>query len=316
MTAAQIEYIVAVDTYRSFARAAEKCFISQPAMSFQIQKVEKELGVKLFDRSKQPVMPTEIGKEIIVQARRALQEHHRISEIVEGKRGVIQGELRLGVIPTLAPYLLPIFLLSFLKQYPHIKLTVAELTTVQIITQLRSELLDCGILATPLAEGNLTEHPLFYEPFVAYTSPSSPLFNKTIIRPDDMDIHETWLLSEGHCMRSQVINLCKEKRQYLDYAEFEYQTGSMETLIKIVEMGKGVTILPELATLDFSAKQKKLIRRFRQPEPVREISLVTHRNFLKQRLVEALKETVLKSVPKAMWSKTKKAVVKITSGSE
>lgn len=309
MTIVQLEYIVAVDTYRSFVMAAQKCFVTQPTLSMQIQKLEEDLGVKLFDRSRQPVIPTEIGVEIIEQARIIISEAAKVKEIIEDKNNEIGGELSLGIIPTVAPYLAPKFLGNFLEKYPKVKLTIAELQTETIISQLKSGILDCGILATPLEQNGLVELPLYYENFVAYLSKTSPLFKKKAILPIDLADDKLWLLNEGHCMRNQILNICKYKK--ISNAQLEYNTGSIETLIRMVDMNNGVTILPELSIQDFQTKQLDKVRYFKSPEPTREISLVTHQNFIKKRLIKALEQEILLVISKRMKSKKKKEIVDI-----
>ncbi|OAQ38550.1 transcriptional regulator [Pedobacter psychrophilus] len=309
MTIVQLEYAVAVDTYRSFVLAAEKCFVTQPTLSMQIQKLEEQLEVKLFDRSRQPVIPTEIGIEVIEQARILLQESYKIKEIIEERKGELAGELKIGVIPTIAPYLLPQVIGGFMEKYPKVKLTISELTTETIIQQLKVNLLDCGILATPLHENGLTERPVFYENFVSYLSKHSPIFKKKAITTNDLDVDNLWLLNEGHCMRNQVLNICKHKNS--NGAKLEYNTGSIETLIKMVDLNDGITILPELSLQDFSVKQLDKVRYFKSPEPSREVSIVTNNNFIKKRVIDALEEEILNSIPKRMKTKKKKEIIEI-----
>jgi LysR family hydrogen peroxide-inducible transcriptional activator len=205
MTIVQLEYVVAVDTYRSFVVAAERCFVTQPTLSMQIQKLEDTLGVKIFDRSHQPVTPTEIGIEIIAQARILIGESEKIKEIVSDRQKELAGELKVAIIPTVAPYILPKILHGFVEKYPQVKLIVWEQTTEQIIQQIKLGTIDCGILSTPLHENNLKEIPVFYENFVAYASKNSKLFKKKSISPEDIDMEEIWVLNEGHCMREQVL---------------------------------------------------------------------------------------------------------------
>ncbi|MBK0383134.1 hydrogen peroxide-inducible genes activator [Pedobacter sp. SD-b] len=309
MTIVQLEYVVAVDTYRSFVLAAEKCFVTQPTLSMQVQKLEEHLGVKLFDRSRQPVIPTEIGIEVIEQARILLQESYKIKEIIEERKGELAGELKIGVIPTIAPYLLPHVIGGFIEKYPKVKLIVSELTTENIIHQLKVNLLDCGILATPLDENALTERPVFYENFVSYISKHSPIFKKKAINTSDLDVDNLWLLNEGHCMRNQVLNICKHKNS--NDAKLEYNTGSIETLIKMVDLNDGITILPELSLQDFSVKQLDKVRYFKSPEPSREVSIVTNKNFVKKRVIDALESEILNAVPKRMKTKKKKEIIGI-----
>ncbi|MBE7177705.1 MAG: LysR family transcriptional regulator [Mucilaginibacter polytrichastri] len=311
MTLTQLEYAIALDTYRSFVMAAEKCFVTQPTLSMQVQKLEEELGVKLFDRSRQPVTPTETGAEILAQARVIIYEARKIQEIVQDQRGELSGELKIGIIPTVAPYLLPKIVHPFAEKYPQVKLTVWEITTEQIIQQIKMGMIDCGILSTPLDDGQIQEIPLFYENFVAYAAKSSALFKKKQIHPTDIDPSEMWLLNEGHCMRHQVLNICHQKKHSQNGAQFEYNTGSIDTLKRMVDTNGGFTVLPELALSDFSDKQLERIRYFKSPEPAREISLVTNKNFLKKRLIESLSAEILEALPKRLRSKKKKTLMEI-----
>lgn len=308
MTLVQLEYIVAVDTYRSFVSAAEKCFVTQPTLSMQIQKLEEFLNVKIFDRSKQPVVPTEIGSQIIDQARIVLQENKKIKEIISSQQQDIVGELRIGIIPTIAPYLLPKVIASMLEKYPDLKLLIWEYTTEDIINHLKTGVIDCGILATPLVEGNITETPLYYETFVSYISKNSKLYKKKSLDADDLEDENIWLLNEGHCMRTQVLNICRNTKNNR-LQSLTYNTGSVETLIRMVDVNDGATLLPELALADLSAKQLNKVRYFKTPEPVREISLVTHKNFIKKRMLNALREEILAIIPKQMKQRKKKEII-------
>lgn len=310
MTLVQLEYIVAVDTYRSFVGAAEKCFVTQPTLSMQIQKLEEMLNVKIFDRSKQPVVPTEIGIQIIEQARLVLQESQKIKEIISDQQQEVTGELKVGIIPTVAPYLLPKVIASMMEKYPDLKLVIWEYTTEDIIHHLKTGILDCGIMATPLNDNNIAETPLYYENFVTYISKNSKLYKKKAIDADDLEDENIWLLNEGHCMRSQVLNICRSTKQNR-LQGLTYNTGSVETLIRMVDMNNGATLLPELALEELNSRQLSKVRHFKSPEPVREISLVTHKNFIKKRMLNALKEEILAAVPKTMKQKKKKDVVGI-----
>lgn len=310
MTLVQLEYIVAVDTYRSFGIAAEKCFITQPTMSMQVQKLEESLGVILFDRSKQPVVPTEIGVHIIEQARIVLKESYQIKELISNRKGEIEGDLKIGIIPTMAPYLMPGVISAFIDKYPGVQLLIWEYTTEQIINELKNGLLDCGILSTPVNDKSLHETPLFYECFVAYLSKSNPLIAKKNLDPKDIEVGDLWLLNEGHCMRNQILNICKREKSNHVKA-FQYNTDSVETLKRMVDMNKGITLLPELSTADFSVKQLDRVRYFKSPEPSREISIVTHRNFLKKKLISILEQEVMMAIPKRMQSKKKKEILDI-----
>ena len=300
MTFVQLEYIVAVDSYRHFATAAGHCFVTQPTLSMQVQKLEEELEIKIFDRSKQPVIPTEAGREIIEQARKILGEKQVIGEIVQAKKGILTGELRIGIIPTLAPYLLPLFIQSFTTKYPQIKLIVNEMTTEVVVSRLREGRIDVGILVTPLQENGIREQVLFYEELLVYVSRKNAAYKKTYMLAQDIDPSKLWLLEEGHCFRSQIVRLCELRKASREGSHFDYEAGSLETLRRMVELNDGITILPELAAMDLSTKQQQLIRHFKKPTPMREVSLVVHRDFVKQRLVQALHQEILLSVPEKL----------------
>jgi LysR family transcriptional regulator, hydrogen peroxide-inducible genes activator len=263
----------------------------------QVQKLEEELGLKIFDRSKQPVIPTEAGKEVIDQARKILSEKQQIGEIIQAKKGVLTGEIRIGIIPTLAPYLLPLFVQGFTAKYPQIKLVVNELMTESVVSRLREGRIDVGILVTPLQEIGIREKVLFYEELLVYVSRKNAAWKKTYMLAQDIDPSKLWLLEEGHCFRSQIVRLCELRKASKEGSHFDYEAGSLETLRRMVELNDGITILPELAALDLSAKQQQLIRHFKRPAPMREVSLVVHRDFVKQRLVQALHQEILLSVP-------------------
>lgn len=297
MTIVQLQYVVAVDNLRHFAAAAEHCHITQPTLSMQLHKLEQELGVKLFDRSKQPVIPTENGKDVIAQARRILAEVEGLQDIVDKKHGPHKGELKIGIIPTLAPYLLPLFVQSFTQKYPKVKLTVHEMTTELIISRLREGRLDVAILVTPLNEKGISEEVLFYEKLVAYVSKKNNLYKKQYVLSKDIDPKKLWLLEEGHCFRSQIMNLCELQKAGKENSLFEYEAGSIETLRRMVEVNDGITILPELATVDLRPSQHQLLREFRKPAPMREVSIVSHRDFIKKKLIEIFKEEIIASIP-------------------
>lgn len=309
MTLVQLEYIIAVDTYRSFVAAAEHCFVTQPTLSMQIQKLEESIGAKLFDRSRQPVVPTEIGEKIIRQARVILNESKKIAELLQEEKGELSGELKVGVIPTVAPYLLPDVLTTFLKKYPKLQLQIWEYTTERILQELKIGRLDCGILSTPLQETGIDESPLYYETFVAYVSEKSVLYQKKMVTTDEIADEKLWLLNEGHCMRGQVLNLCHYKHNQGSSGTFEYNTGSVETLKRMVDINGGLTILPEMSILSYDEDQLSHVRYFKSPEPVREISIVTPHNFVKKQAVGALKAEILNVVPERFKSRKKKEIM-------
>jgi LysR family transcriptional regulator, hydrogen peroxide-inducible genes activator len=311
MTLQQLEYIVSVSKEQSFSKAAEKCFVTQPTLSMQVQKLEETIGATIFDRSKQPVVPTEIGKEVIAQALKVLMEGRRLQEIVSASKKQVSGELRVGIIPTIAPYLVPLFLMDFLRSNPAVNLILNEFPTEQIINHLKQDRIDVGILVTPLNDLQLQEQPLYYEPFVAYLSAGNELLKKEKIRPEEMDLSEIWLLNEGHCMQSQVLNLCYERKKQKLVPNFEYKAGSIETLRKMVEISNGATLLPILAIHELDGNQMQSIRYFEKPEPVREVSLITHRNFVKKSLIDVLSKSIKANIPVSMRDSSGKSVIDV-----
>jgi len=309
MTFTQLEYIVALDTHRHFALAAEKCFVTQPTLSMQIQKLEEELGVKIFDRTKQPVIPTEIGTNIITQARITLREAQMIKQMINDQKDTLSGELRMGIIPTLAPYLLPALYKSMRDKYPQLNLIIKETITEEVIYELKNNRLDCGIVVTPLKDPSIKEDVLFYEELFVYVSKKNALSGKKYVLASEIDPNELWLLEEGHCFRSQVLNICELKKSS-DF-HFKYETGNIETLKRMVDKSNGITILPELAVMEFSKARLKLVKRLKQPSPAREVSLVTHRDHIKTKLIKTLREEILTIVPVQMQKLQHKKIVEI-----
>lgn len=309
MTLIQLEYIVALDTHRHFVLASEKCFVTQPTLSMQIQKLEDELGVKIFDRTKQPVMPTEIGKSIIAQARVILREAHLMQDLINNQKDKMTGELKVGVIPTLAPYLLPPLFQQIREKYPQLNLVIKETITEDVITELKNNRLDCGIVVTPLKDPSIKEDVLFYEELFVYVSRKNALYDKKYVLANEIDPNQLWLLEEGHCFRSQILNLC-ELRKYSDL-NFKYETGNIETLKRMVDKSDGITILPELAVMEFTKPQLKFVKKLKEPSPAREVSLVTHRDHIKTKLIKTLKEEILSIVPKQMHKLQNKKIVEI-----
>lgn len=298
MNIQQLEYIVAVDNHRHFVQAAEHCNVTQPTLSMMIRKLEEELGVKIFDRTKQPIVPTNIGRQIIDQARTVLRESGRLSEIAKHFNGDLSGELRIGIIPTIAPYLLPHFVQPFIKSYPEIRLHISEMITERITGELKLGNLDVGIVASVSEDNALREIPLYKERFYAYVSKDTGLYNKQYILPADIEPNELWLLEEGHCFRTQIQKLCELSRNSEFGSSFNYRSGSIETLIRMVDRNGGITILPELAVNELPEERKKFIRSFRYPEPAREVCLVVNREQVKTRLIEALKTGIMEFMPK------------------
>ncbi len=297
MTLQQLEYVLAVDNYRQFALAAEKSFVTQPTLSMMLKKLEDELGIKIFDRSKQPVVPTREGAEVIRRARKVLAEAQHLQQFARELKGELTGELHLGIIPTLAPYLLPLFLKSFTQKHPGLKIFIREMITNEIISKLKSGELDMGLLATPLRENKISEYPLFNEELFIYASRGEKLPKKKYLLPREIDLHHLWLLEEGHCLRNQVYNLCELKKQQGETENLHYEAGSIETLINLIDRHEGITIIPYLATLHLKANQKNNVREFANPKPVREISLVASENFPRLKLLKELKNEISSCIP-------------------
>ncbi|MCF2492481.1 MULTISPECIES: hydrogen peroxide-inducible genes activator [Dyadobacter] len=305
MNIQQLEYIVAVDNYRHFVQAAEHCNVTQPTLSMMIRKLEEELAVKIFDRTKQPIVPTGIGREIIDQAKTILREASRMNEIAKHFNGDLSGELRIGIIPTIAPYLLPHFVNPFISHYPDIKLHVSEMITERIISELKLGNLDVGIIASLSEESSLQEIPLYKERFYAYVSENTDLYAKKYILPADIEPNELWLLEEGHCFRTQIQRLCELSRNSQFGSSFSYRSGSIETLIRMVEKNGGITILPEMAVMELSDVRKKHIRSFQFPEPAREVCLLVNREQMKTRLIDALKTGITAYLPQEIFETNK-----------
>jgi len=292
MTITQLQYVLAVAEHKNFTLAAEKCFVTQPTLSMQIQKIEEELSILIFDRSKKPIQLTEIGQKIVNQAKNIVNEADRIKDIVEQQKGFVGGEFRLGIIPTIMPTLLPMFLNNFIKKYPKIKLIIEELNTDEIITRLKNGHLDAAIAATPLMEEKIKEVVLYFEPFVAYIPDNHPISNKSEIDIDDLNLDEILLLQDGHCFRDGILNLCKNTDKVNEANHFRIESGSFETLIKLADEGLGTTLLPYLHTLDLPEKNKLKLRHFKEPKPAREVSLIFPKTELKIHIIDALRATI------------------------
>ena len=301
-TISQLQYITAVDELKHFGKAAKRCHISQPSLSMQIQKVEEDIGFLIFDRNKKPVVPTAKGELFLEQAKRVLKEHEKLVYLCRVNFNELVGEFRLGIIPTLISYVLPHFLEHFTRTYPKVELKVDELTTEEIISQLRSDKLDAGILATPLSERGIREHPLFYEEFFAYVHPSHPLFANKVLRTDQIDTEGLWLLKDGHCFRNQVVNLCSKDPSSGNFQNFSFEGGSLETLRLLVRDCGGYTLVPALFAASLpEAESKSYLRRFEQPAPLREVSLAFSRTQWKRDITQALEDSIRHHLPKGVF---------------
>lgn len=308
MTIQQLEYLIAVDKHRHFGQAAESCFVTQPTLSAQLSKLERELGVILFDRSKMPVIPTEIGIQIIAQAKRVVSESKGILELVAHLKGDISGVIKLGIIPTLAPYLLHRFVRVFLEKYPNVKLEVQEMVTEEVIRRLKNDELDLGIIVTPVMEPGILEKPMFYEKFYAYLSKNHPLLQYKEIYANQIKAEDLWVMQQGHCFRDQVINFCDQSTS--GPQNFHYESGSLEGLKNMVNRYQGLTLLPELATMELSEEEKTRLRPFGGEAPTREVSIILNRSYLKQKLVELLFNEITAAIPAEMTSKAHGKIVR------
>ncbi len=291
MTITQLQYVLAVAEYKNFTLAAEKCFVTQPTLSMQIQKVEEELDIKIFDRSKKPIQLTAVGAKIVSQAKNIVNEADRIKDIVETEKGYIGGEFRLGIIPTVMPTLLPMFLSNFIKKYPKVKLIIEELNTEEIITKLHNGHLDAAIASTPLMDEKIKEIVLYFEPFVAYVPNSHAIANKKEIEIADLNTDELLVLQDGHCFTNGIFNLCQNQIS-TNKNSFQLESGSFETLIKLADEGLGTTLLPYLHTLDLKEKDQAKIKHFKEPKPAREVSLIFPKSELKIHIIHALRSTI------------------------
>ncbi|PIE70154.1 MAG: DNA-binding transcriptional regulator OxyR [Deltaproteobacteria bacterium] len=297
-TLTQLEYLLAVDSERHFGKAAAACHVSQPSLSAQIQKLEDELGLVIFDRSRKPILATEAGKAVINQAKVVLREHKKLKVIADQTAGVPQGDFQLAVIPTLASYVIPLFIGAFGETFPHVNLGVHEHKTEDIVRMLHTDELDAGLLVTPLNDDSLIERHLYYEPFYCYLNSRHPLQEKTQIAEDDLAYDDLWLLSEGHCFRSQVLRICAKGEKKGVFPNIRFEGGSLDTLIKLVRNNAGFTLLPQMAVDGLSDLEIKThIKTFSDPVPTREVSLVYNRTFLKETIINALEKCIIEHLP-------------------
>ena len=291
MTITQLKYTLSVAEHKNFTVAAEHCFVTQPTLSMQIQKLEDELDAKIFNRSKKPIELTPVGQKIVEQAKVIVDESNRIIDIVHQQKGYVGGEFKLGIIPTIMPTLLPMFLKNFTKTYPKVQLIIEELTTEEIIRKLTDGHIDAAIAATPLGNESIKERVLYYEPFVGLIPEEHRLYEKQKLAIEDLELEDILLLEDGHCFKNSVINLCKVNKKD-EHKRFHLESGSFDTLIKLSKDGLGMTLLPYLNTLDLNDVDRSHLREFDSPPPAREVSLIYHKSQLKMQLMEALKSAI------------------------
>ncbi len=311
ITLTQLEYIVAIDTYRHFGKAADHSAVTQPTLSMQVKKLEEDLEVVIFDRTKHPLVPTPVGRLIIDQARIVLQQTEVVNEIIRDHKSKVEGVLNIGIIPTVAPYLIPRFVRAFKEQFPDVLVKIIELTTSSIVEQLSRGLIDAGILATPLANDKFTEIPLYYEKLSYYGSPTHKLSLKETLNTNDISVSDLWLLSDGHCFRNQIINLCSRRTLENSSLPFLFEAGSIETLINIIDRDGGITIIPELAVENFDSEKKKRVREFNDVVPVREISIIHTKHYAKTAQIKRLVRCIKDSMPEEMLDNKRGAIVEL-----
>ncbi len=310
-TLTQLEYLVAVDRYRHFGKAAKACHVSQPTLSMQLQKLEEEFEMPFFDRTKQPILPTPQAIPVIEQAKTILRENEKLKHLAQLQEGEVAGDFHLSVIPTVAPYLLHRFLGFVSKKHPKLNLVISEKTTAQIIDALGNDEIDAGILATPLEYSSLDERPLYYEPFHVFASKNHPLIREKNLTEEKLPTHDIWLLSEGHCLRNQMMRLCSIRKTSAVIQNLKFESGSLETIIHLVEQGHGYTLLPALAAERLIQDRSPLLREFKGEIPTREISLVYQRSQYKQNILKAISEAVKQCIPSAIVSPKRTAEMSI-----
>lgn len=295
MNIQQLEYLIAVDKYKHFGKAAQACFITQPTLSAMIQKLEEELDVKIFDRTTHPIRTTDIGLEIISQAKEVIQSVNELRNKASLLNNILAGNLNLGIIPTVSSFLIPDEIFQFLNQHEKITFSIKEMTTENIVKSLKSGELDAGIISTPFEAANeFSKDILFNEELLLYTS--EEVGNDTFIAPEDIQVEKVWLLEEGNCLRNQFENICKLKENTLKPKNLELFPSNMSTTIQMVDRVGGVSILPELAVQELSAEQRQKVARFRKPFPYREISIIYYKPTYKQKIIDELVKNIRTSV--------------------
>jgi LysR family hydrogen peroxide-inducible transcriptional activator len=305
LTLQQLRYLLALDDHRHFGRAAAACFVAQPTLTTQLKKLESHLGAQLFDRKSSPICPTPLGAKVIAQARVIMAEVSGLEALLSTETSTMAGTYQLGIIPTLAPYLLPLFIQSFSERFPEIRLVIKEMQSEQIMEGLRRNQLDLGLLVTPLEEKQLREIVLFYEPFLIYASPDEDILQQSPLLPDHVQQKDLWILEQGHCFRNQVLNLCTyqpdlsasplRESVVRPSKSFTFQAGSIETLKNLVRNNLGYTIIPEMSVNP--ALDAKLVKRFAEPQPAREVSLVVNKTFAREQLLIELRKAILEVIP-------------------
>lgn len=298
MTLQQLEYIIALEEYGNFTRAADACGVTQPTISTMIQRLEAELGVAIFDRTRQPVVATDVGENIIAQAKVVLGEASKMDALVQEQYATLQGELNIAFLPTIAPFLLPKLLPSWKKAFNGLTINIKELKTQVAYDKLLRRELDVAVVASEPESDALRSRVLYYEEFLGYIPPSNKLYQEPLLHSGEISVDELWLLSEGHCFRTQLEHFCKLKEE--SHAAISYAEGSLMGFMHMVEEGEGITFIPSLAKAYLSEEQLKMVRTFTIPRPIRAIQLVWHKDYVRHTLLNKLEETIKRAVPKEM----------------
>ena len=298
MTLTQIEYILAISENGSFVEAAKKSCVTQPALTTQVKNLEEELGVMIFDRTKKPIRPTIIGKRIIEQAKNVIIEARKMRDLVQEYQKIEKGDLSIGVIPTVSPYLVPLFVNKFKDNNEGVNISIQEDTTEKIIRKLKNGKIDVGIISTPITTTGIVSIPIYYEKFYAYVSRDSEGYSIPEIKISELSIEDVWLLKEGNCFRDQVINICSGDKITRFKDNFRFQSHSIQSLKRIVDVSNGITLIPEMSILDVRGNNRDMVKALSGEQPMREISLVVTRQFLKRRIIDRLLYCIQDSLPK------------------
>lgn len=304
MTITQLEYIVALFEYKSFSKAAEFCCVTQPSLSMQIQKLEEELNLTIFNRKIKPINPTIEGLQIINTARKIIQEKKSIQIFAKGYHKEVVGDVSIGIIPTIAPYLIPKFLPSFKTKFPNLSLHIFETTTENIYNDINDGKLDIGLLV-PLSNHEMACLPLFFEELFLYSNVSleNGEIQQTII-PEKL-----WILEEGHCLSNQIASICNLRNKSKSESQIIYKTGSLETMLRLAENGNGQTIIPHMLVDYVNETTKKKIFKIPLNTPVREIALIYSENYNRKGVIDALKEEILSVIPIEWISSINKSII-------
>lgn len=298
MNIQQLRYIVAIDRFRNFARAADACNISQPTLSAMLVKLEDELDVRIFDRTNKVVKPTTVGERIIRQAQKALMETNRINELIAESKGTVGGQLTLSIGPTIAPYLLPKFIKHYRQYYPSVELTVKEMKADHMLEAILNGEIDAGIAISDNTRQGVLEMPLYTERFYVYLAESCwrklPVF-----KPENLEHENMWIMKEAQCLRDSAFSFCKARGK----GHHTYEAGSIETLIRIVDENGGYTIIPEMHLPFLTEKQAGNVREIKGDYlSQRRISLYIKDDYIRQRMLNTVADTLKSFVPARMMS--------------